>query len=364
MNDRERFVACLRGETVDRPPYWLYFGVWDTTWQRWQREGKPETVTDYRTGFATDQSNKQGIVPVNCGPCPKFERVILEETDAHTIYIDSWGTTRRDLKRNVSMVQFLEFPVKGWDDWRRYKAERLNPDHPDRLAGDWREKCAEWMAKGCPIQLGYYPDVTLFGGVRWLLGVEGCLLAFYTMPDLVHDIMDHLTELYLTVFEEVVKAVRVDVIHIWEDMSAQHGPLISPKHWDEFMGPNYRRIKGFADEHGIPLISVDTDGNPDLIIPPMMRAGVNYLFPLEVAAECDINQMQLKYPSLGMGGAIDKRVLVEGRKAIDQELERIRPAVERGRYIPYLDHSVPDNVSWENYKYYAQALKRLVGKGD
>ena len=25
-------------------------------------------------------------------------------------------------------------------------------------------------------------------------------------------------------------------------------------------------------------------------------------------------------------------------------------------------HCVPDNVSWPNYAYYAQALKRLVGK--
>jgi uroporphyrinogen decarboxylase len=61
-------------------------------------------------------------------------------------------------------------------------------------------------------------------------------------------------------------------------------------------------------------------------------------------------------------GGIDKRVLAEGPAAIDRELARIRPAVEKGRYIPDLDHLVPDDVSWDNYLYYTQALKRLVGK--
>jgi len=37
--------------------------------------------------------------------------------------------------------------------------------------------------------------------------------------------------------------------------------------------------------------------------------------------------------------------------------------VAAGRYIPDLDHSVPDDVSWANFCYYAEALKRLVGAG-
>jgi uroporphyrinogen decarboxylase len=69
-------------------------------------------------------------------------------------------------------------------------------------------------------------------------------------------------------------------------------------------------------------------------------------------------------PTLGMMGGVDKRALAEGPAAIDRELERIRPAVERGRYIPNLDHCIPDDVSWQHYRYYAQALRELAGKGD
>ena len=367
MTDRERFLACLLGEQVDRPPYWLWWGPWETTWQRWQKEdmgGQFRNCPNYqevRECFGVEAAPVS--VPVNCGPCPRIEQKILDEDEEYVTWIDGWGIKRRNPKHSTSMSQFLEFPVKGREDWERFKAERLDPHHPERFEGDWQAQCRELMAADQPIQLGNFPDVTVFGGLRWLLGDEECLLAFYTMPDLVHEIMDHLTELYLVVFEKVLAAgVRVDVIHIWEDMSGRQGPLISPKHFDEFMTPNYGRIRDLADRHNVPLMSVDTDGNPDLIIPPMMRGGVNYLWPVEVAAGSDINVFQEKYPTLGLMGGIDKRALAAGPEAIDAELARIEPAVRRGRYIPELDHLIPDDVSWANFCYYAEKLRKLVGK--
>ena len=360
MNDRERFVACLTGEPVERPLYWLFWGPWPTTLARWKREGLSESVMDHRALF--DSDHLPAGVPVNCGQCPRIERTVLSEDDASIVFTDSWGIKRRDLKGRESMSEFLEFPVKNEGDWQRFKEERLNPDDPERLAGDWQANCVEWRRTGHPIQLGYYPDVGIFGGLRWLLGDEECLVSFYTMPDLVHDIMDHLTSLYLTVFERVARVIPIDVILIWEDMCGKQGPLISPSHWEEFMGSPYRRIREFARSFGIPLISVDTDGDPDRIIPCMMRNGVNYLYPMEVAAGCDVGALRTKYPTLGMMGGIDKRALALGPGAIDRELERIRPTIDKGRYIPELDHLIPDDVSWESYCYYAEALKTLVGK--
>lgn len=360
MDDRERFLACVLGEPVDRPPYWLFWGPWGRTWTRWEREGMPAAARDLRAFFGADMPPLS--LPVNCGPCPPFERQVLAEDDEYVVFTDSWGIVRRDYKGGESMSEFLEFPVKNWRDWERFKEERLDPDHPDRLAGNWRELGAEWRRKGYPIQLGYYPDVGIFGSVRWLLGDEEGLIAFYTEPELVRQIMEWMTDLYLAVFARVVAGVRVDVIHLWEDMCGRQGPLISPQHWEDFMGPCYRRIRDFAREQGIPVISVDTDGNPELIVPPMMRAGVNLLYPFEVAAGCDVVALRARYPELGMMGGIDKRALALGPEAIDRELARVKPAVEQGRYIPELDHLIPDDVPWEHYCYYAEALRQLVGK--
>jgi len=105
---------------------------------------------------------------------------------------------------------------------------------------------------------------------------------------------------------------------------------------------------------------VDTDGQPEAITPCMIRHGVNLLYPIEVAAGCDVNVSRGRYPELAMLGGIDKRALAIGPEAIDRELERVRPAMEKGRYIPDLDHLVPNDVPWGHFCHYARGLKRLV----
>jgi uroporphyrinogen decarboxylase len=92
----------------------------------------------------------------------------------------------------------------------------------------------------------------------------------------------------------------------------------------------------------------------------MMENGVNYLFPVEVAAGCDVNDYRMRWPELALMGGIDKRVLAIGQEAIDAELDRVWPAVQTGRYVPDLDHLVPDDVSWANYRYYCEQLKARV----
>jgi len=358
MTDRDRFVRCVLGEEVDRPPFWLFWGPWGRAWQRWEREGKPPEVTDHRTFMAPD--TPPCVVPVSCGPCPGVENRVIEEDDKYIVHTDHWGIVRKDYKHGESMPQFLSFPIADRGDWIDYRDRRLDPDDPERLAGDWKARAAEWTANGWPIQLGSFPDVGIFGSLRWLLGDEECLVAFHTDPDLVHEIMERMTDIYVTVFSAVVREVSVDVIHIWEDMCGRQGPLISPAHWREFMGPCYRRIKAFSREHSIPVLSVDTDGDPTDIVPCMMEAGVNYLWPMEVAAGADVNVYRRDYPELALMGGIDKRALARDRAAIDADLDRVWPAVETGRYIPELDHGIPDDVPWDNYAYYCAELKRRV----
>ncbi len=364
MTHRDRFVRWMTGQSVDRPPFWVGWGPWNSTWRRWKAEGLPEGVSnrgDVPVFFGGDRM--PAVVPVNIGPCPKLPFTRLSE-DAETVtFIDEWGIKRRNFKNHESMSEFLEYPVKTRDDWEAFKRTRLDPGHPDRLVGEWLTHARSWMEQGVPIQLGVFPDSGLFGCIRWLMGDEECLLAFYTAPEMLHDMMERMTDIYLTVYGKVVAAgVRVDMIHFWEDMAGRQGPLIGPKHFNEFMAPQYRRVKAFANAHDIPLISVDTDGMFDPIAPAMMEAGVNYIYPLEVAAGCDVNALREKYPTLAFMGGIDKRALAKDKAAIDREIDRVAPALAKGRYIPDLDHLIPDDVSWENYAHYVRRLKALVGK--
>jgi uroporphyrinogen decarboxylase len=69
--------------------------------------------------------------------------------------------------------------------------------------------------------------------------------------------------------------------------------------------------------------------------------------------------MRERYPTFALMGGIDKRALAAGREAIDRELERLIPAVEKGGYLPMVDHLVPPDVTLENYLYYLERRRKL-----
>ena len=48
---------------------------------------------------------------------------------------------------------------------------------------------------------------------------------------------------------------------------------------------------------------------------------------------------------------------------IDAHLRTLRPLLEEGGFIPTVDHTVPPDVSWPNFRHYVQAkAKLLAGK--
>jgi len=109
---------------------------------------------------------------------------------------------------------------------------------------------------------------------------------------------------------------------------------------------------------------MDSDGNTEVLIPLMIEAGVNLIWPLEAAANMDPVKIRKEYgKDLAFSGGIDKRELAKDRKAIDAELKKkIVPLLETGGYIPTVDHTIPPEISLENFKYYLD-LKCKIAKG-
>jgi len=63
-----------------------------------------------------------------------------------------------------------------------------------------------------------------------------------------------------------------------------------------------------------------------------------------------------------MLGGIDKGILTrdKNRSAIDAELRMVEKMLAHGGYIPHIDHHVPDDAHWEQFKYYRQRLNELI----
>lgn len=357
MRNRDRFINTVLCKDVDRLPFFFYFGPWEETIKRWNTEGlNKDAAWDEEFGFDPGIT----VVDVNLGYYPKYEERIIEDRGDTLIKYDYRGILIEDRKDGGSTPRFIDYPVKSAEDWERLKNERLNPNDPGRFPENWAELAKMYNNGDKIVQLGTFP-YGLFGTLRDMMGVEELLVSFYDQPELIHDMMDYLTGFWLEMYGKVCRDVKIDCIHIWEDMSGKQGSLISPSMIREFMMPNYKRIKAFADAHNIPVISLDTDGNCSDIVPLFMECGINLLLPFEVAAGSDIVDYRRKYPDLGIMGGIDKREIAKGKEAIDRELERISEMFQKPGYLAALDHLVHPEISWEDFRYFVYRLKDIIG---
>lgn len=293
------------------------------------------------------------------GPFPLFEEKLLHE-DAESITKINWrGIKERGRKDMGSIPDFLEPPVQTRQDWDRYKEERLQSRLTERLAH--LDQYLEMVAPvDAPLQVGLFPW-GVFGTPRDLLGTEEVLLAFYTEPDLIADIMQTHVTLWLSIYEEVARKRPIDIIHLWEDMAGKNGSLISMKMVREFMMPQYQRIASFARAHDIPCFCVDSDGRAEPLFEVMIEYGVNGFWPFEVAAGCDIEAFRMKHKEIGVCGGLNKAALAKTRKDIGRELDKASRLMAMGGYVPGCDHMIPPDVSWENYKYFVTEMKKLIG---
>jgi uroporphyrinogen-III decarboxylase len=353
----ERVVRCFLGETIDRVPFGVGLGwdPWGETLDNFRRQsGIP--ALDLREHFGFDKSF--ALPDVHYGIYPEFEPLTLEETPEFIVHRDGRGITMRDRRDGGSMPEWLDYPVKTEDDWERLKAERLRPDDAGRTALDWDAFRARLKETGEAVQVGVFP-YGVFGTPRDLLGVEELLVSFYERSSLVKDMMQHLTSVWIAVWERVAAEVQIDHIHIWEDMSGKSGSLISPRMVREFMMPCYDRIADFACTHGVRIISVDTDGDCRQLIPVFMEHGINMMLPFEVQAGNDVRTFRSLYPSLGIMGGLDKRALALSRADVDAEVRKAAEMVRLGRYVPAFDHLIPPDATWDNFCYAAQQMRAV-----
>ena len=357
----ERLVRCLGGGDCDRAPFGVGLGwaPWGSALARWRRETgrndlNPGRELGYEAGFA--------LPDIAYGIFPGFDPVDIADEGETRVWRDERGITRRDRKDGASMPEFLDYPVKTPEDWERLKRERLQPD-ARRLRQDWAAFRARLAATGEAVQVGVFPWGP-FGTVRDLMGAEELLIAFYDHPDMVHDMMDTLTGLWLWLYERVAAEVQIDHIHIWEDMSGRQGSLISPAMIESFMMPCYDRISAFAQTHGVRVVSMDSDGDVSQLLPLMTAHGVNAVMPFEVQAGSDVLAYRQRYPDLGIMYGLDKRALTVAGPALERELERCRAMLTGGRYLPGFDHLIPDDVPWEHFRRAALAIRDLCLHGE
>jgi uroporphyrinogen decarboxylase len=357
MNARQRFLATMRYEPVDRPVLWEW-GPWEATVRRWRQEGGFEgQPPEYR-----DCDPREGV-GVDTGFVPGFERRVVEDDGRTILYVNEKGQLLRDMQHaEESMPEFVDYPVKGRKDWEALKF-RMDPGSPGRYPADWATRVERWRAgRTAPLGLGGGRDDGLFSYLREIMGAERALLLLHDDPALAHEIMEYRTEFLMGTMERALREAQPDWVIFWEDMAYRTASLISPAMFRQFMLPRYKRLADFARSLGVEILFVDTDGCVDELIPLFLEAGIRGIYPMEVNSGMDVAALRRRFGrELLMYGGIDKRALAVGAEAIDAELERCAPVALEGGYVPTVDHSLPPDISYANFQYYWRRKKELLG---
>ncbi len=357
MTHRERWVRTLRFRPVDHVPD-EEFGYWDNTLTLWHEQGLPTEIdsnekADLYFGFAPRR-----LIPVHQGLRPGFERRVLEDRGDRLLIQEEQGATCEVHKSGRdSIPHFVDFRLKGREEWEREFKPRLDPDDPRRRPEEasWGRMKEEWRKRDYALGIGIG---SLYGWMRDWMGFERAAMMVHDDPGLVEEIMERVTEVVVRTIEWAAPQLGLDFGAGWEDMCFNAGPMISPATFERLMVPRYRRITELLRKHGCDIVYTDCDGNINQLVPLWLEAGVKCMFPVEVAAGSDPIALREKYGKrILLLGGVNKRALIAGKEEIRKEVKRIEPYVKAGGWIPHVDHRVPADVTLDSYRYYL-ALKR------
>ncbi len=327
MTHVERFRAALQFEPVDRLPRWEWAMWWDATIARWHEEGLPREL--------------------------KFDRVFdIAQHFGLDPYQQFWFSTT---EATIEATQHhIEGTVANMDDYRHLRP-RLYPDHTQAIEAmrPWAERQARGEAVVWATLEGW------FWFPRTLMNIERLSYAFYDQPELIHAINRDLLEFNLRLLGQMARVCVPTFLTLAEDMSYNHGPMISRRIFDEFLAPYYRRLVEALDDLGILLI-VDTDGDVTQLVPWLQAVGVTGVLPLERQAGVDGLKLRRQFPKLCMIGHFDKLTMNQGESALRREFERLVPLMKTGGFIPSVDHQTPPGVSLDQYRLYLRLLEEYT----
>jgi hypothetical protein len=322
MNSRERFLQTMSYGSPDRIPCFDE-GMREETLEAWRAQGLL-LEADLSRLFTIDR--REEIEP-EMRPLPALSR---------------WPTTRA-----------------GLDELR----QRLDPDDLTRLPEDWTDHLQTWKSRQHVLMLRVHRGFFLSLGVDDWKRFYQVMALVMDDPDFVLETLATQGEFTARLAERVLKEVEIDAAIFSEPIGGNHGPLISPQMYEKFMLPSFTPVLEVLNRYGVENIVARTYANTRVLIPSMVKAGINCLWACETDPQAmDFKSIRKEFGQpLRLIGGIDLDVLRQGKKAIREEFEeRVAPLIADGGYIPLADGRVREDIPFENYRYYRQLLEDVT----
>jgi hypothetical protein len=306
---------------------------------------------------------------------PAFEEIVMETLpDGARKVRDKEGVIVLKKDDAISIPTEIEHLLKTRADWEQHYLPRLQYT-ADRLCASTVNVNGQSIAfdaggldflkttENREYPVGIYCG-SLIGRIRNIVGLVQLSYLSVDDPGLYEEMIAAFGNLSYTCVEQVLAAgAQFDFAHFWEDICYNRGTLVQPWIMKEKVGSHYKRITDLLNRHGVEIVSLDCDGKIDQLVPIWLENGVNTMFPIEVGTwHAEIRPWRKQYGKALRGvGGMDKKAFAYDYAAIDAEIERLKPLVDLGGYIPCPDHRVAPDAKWDNVRYYCEKMRKTFG---
>ncbi len=330
MNSYERVIATLEHRQPDRVPY--VENVIDQGLMRALLPGCDYYQFNEWLGMDSVGQNRSS-----------WSRDNVQYVDKEKgLFRDKWGVIRAFGPESTPAP--VEGPIKRPEDLKTYTPP--DPEAPDVL-GNIPEIVAKYKGKKAIAALGR----DAFFNPAFLRGMAQFLMDMIENPDLVHQLIELTLAHDIRAMQRVVQA-GVDVIIFGDDYADKNSPLMSPRHFKEFILPGLKRCVDAAHKAGAYVIK-HTDGNIMPILDMIVDTGIDGLNPLEPAAGMDIRLIKRRYGKrIALIGNIDCGYLLS-QAPVDEvrtvTRETMRVAMPGGGFCLSSSNSIHSSVRPENF---------------
>jgi uroporphyrinogen decarboxylase len=368
MNSRERVQTALNHEEPDRVPIDLGGTVvssiaLSTYCELRAHLGLPkkniEVLEMVQQIAVVDEDVRElfgvDVIPVFANPSAGYQPVFVEEPDGGSSFKDEFGATLRKPKSSC-YYDWREFPISDPSLDALVKMPWPDPADPARYAG-LRERVRRLRSETDRALFGIAPcGHDLFNQLLRVRGMAEGLMDLLANPEFAEAFLDRLTETIITAQTLYLDQVGdlIDIHFTADDLTGQHGPLISPAVYRRMVKPRWAKIIETIKARTKAKILYHTCGATDVFLPDLIEIGVDILNPVQVSADgMDTAKLKKKYGkalAYWGGGCDTQSVLVRGtpEEVRVETRRRIRDLAPGGGFVFNPVHNIQPHVPPEN----------------
>jgi len=198
------------------------------------------------------------------------------------VYIDRWGCVWKFAIDGIQ-GQVVKHPL---DDWRKLRNLRI-PDpeegliYPPTTSGtpvlSWHliEENVRRAHEEGRLAVISFPHGFFFQRLYYLRGFINLMMDFVRRPPELYELIELLTEYNLELIKRALK-LKVDIITFGDDLGCQDRMPISPKTFEEFILPSYKRMFSLIRRAGV-HVYFHTDGHVMEVVDYLISTGISVL---------------------------------------------------------------------------------------